>query len=223
MRSSKAQPIYDIELAWAAVAAADRVNGGKYINQNVYDAPEGSKFNKHIAYELLAAPEGITAEDREFGQKLQEHFQGLLLRRITGQLKSDFLNTIADLVAKEQVSKFDVACMAALPNTYRKDLERDAKTERQQSMSSTSEYLGGQGSRHSLVVEILDTIYSRNYNIYIVTATDGKNVIKFSTAKDPAAYPIGKQVNIKGSVKRCEENNRTGVKETWLTRVKISA
>lgn len=227
MRSSN---VYDIELAWAAVAAADRINGGKYFSQNsLFSSSDTSgvpledrQYNKTIAYDMLESPDLLTEEDRNFGGKLREHFQGLLLQRLTGNLRNSFLNNVADIVAKDQVNRYEIACMAVLPKTYRSDLEREAKTARQQAMFSTSEYLGEQGSRHSLAVEILDTIYSRKYNIYIVTATDGKSVVKFSTAKDPAAYPVGKRVNIKGSVKRCEENNRTGVKETWLTRVKFS-
>lgn len=221
MRTPKAQPLYDVKLAWAAVAAADRINGGKYINQNSYDAPVGSRFNKLIAYDLVENPENITEVDREQGQKMQDHFQGLLLRRLTGNLTNGFLSNIADIVSKEQVSRFDIACMAALPKTYRGNLEREAKMSREQGMVTTSDYLGQIGTKHRVAVEIMDLVYSRNYNIHIVTATDGKNIIKFSTAHDPARYPKGSKITIAGSVKRCQENNRTGVKETWLTRVKV--
>lgn len=220
--SKKPQPLYPIELAWAAVAAADRINGGKYFNQNSYDAPQGSRFNKLIAYDMVEDSSNITQADTEFGQKMHDHFQGLLLRRLTGKLNNGFLNGIADIVAKKEVGRFEIACMAALPKTYRSDIEREAKAEREQGMITTSDYLGTVGTKHRVSVEIMDLVYSRNYNIHIVTATDGKNIIKFSTAHDPARYPKGGKVVIAGSVKRCQENDRTGVKETWLTRVKVA-
>lgn len=215
------QPLFDIELAWAAVAGADRINGGNYLNQNTYPFPEGGKFNRAIAYDLLENPQLLTQEDKDQGARMHDHFKGLLMRKLMGPLTNGFLDNIADIVAKEQVSKFDVACMAALPKTYRKDLEREAKSAREQSMVATSNYLGQVGTKQRITVEIMDLVYSRNYNIHIVTATDGVNIVKFSTAHDPACYPKGQKVVIAGSIKRCQENDRTGVKETWLTRVKV--
>ena len=47
-RKATTVTMYDIDVAWAAVAAADRVNGGKYINQNSFDNKEGLQFNKVI-------------------------------------------------------------------------------------------------------------------------------------------------------------------------------
>jgi len=222
MRYNRApQPLYDIETAWAAVAAADRINGGKYINQNTYPMPVDSKFNKAIAYDMVESPHLLTAEDREQGINLSQHFQGLLFRKLTGKLDNGFLANIADIVGKKQVSKFDIACMAALPKTYRSDLERENKLAREQGMVATSEYLGQVGAKLRVIAEIMDLVYSRNYNIHIVTATDGKNIVKFSTAHDPALYAKGSTVVLAGSIKRCQENDRTGVKETWLTRVKV--
>jgi hypothetical protein len=212
--------MYDIEVAWAAVAAADRVNGGKYINQNSFPYPEGCKFNKAIAYDMCEAPHQLLVEDKELGVKLHEHFQGLLFKRLTGSLTNGFLNNIADVVSKKQVNRFDVACMSALVKTYRQDIEREKKLAREQDMASTSEYIGLVGAKKMVNVEIIDIIYSKNYNTHIITATDGTNMIKFMTSQDPALYVKGSNITIQGSIKRCAENDRTGVKETWLNRVK---
>lgn len=219
---TKVSPVlYDIDVAWAAVSAADRINGGKYINQNsFFDAPQGSRFNKAIAYDMCESPHLMLAEDRELGAKMHDHFQGLLFKRLTGSLTNGFLNTIADIVSKKQVSNYDVACMSALVKTYRQDIERENKLAREQSMVATSDYIGQVGSKKCVEVEIMDLVYSRNYNVHIITATDGVNIIKFMTAHDPALYAKGSKVTVTGSIKRCAENDRTGVKETWLTRVK---
>jgi len=212
--------MYDIDVAWAAVAAADRINGGKYINQNSFDNKEGLQFNKVIAYDMCEHPHQLLKEDHELGTKLHEHFQGLLFKRLTGGLTNGFLNTIADIVGKKQVTRYEVACMSALVKTYRGDIERENKLAREQSMVSTSEYLGLVGTKKTVTVEIMNVFYSKNYNIHVITATDGANIVKFSTAHDPINYPVGQTVTITGGIKRCVENDRTGVKETWLTRVK---
>jgi hypothetical protein len=162
----------------------------------------------------------MQAEDRELGAKMHDHFQGLLFKRLTGSLTNGFLNTVADIVSKKQVSRFDVACMSALVKIYRQDVERENKIAREQSMVATSNYIGQVGSKKCVEVEVMDLVYSKNYNVHIVTATDGTNVIKFMTAHDPELYVKGSKVAITGSIKRCAENDRTGVKETWLTRVK---
>lgn len=219
-RKSITVSMYDIDVAWAAVAAADRVNGGKYVNQNNFDSRAGLQFNKAIAYDMCEHPHQLMREDHELGAKLHEHFQGLLFKRLTGGLTNGFLNTIADIVSKKQVTRYDVACMSALVKTYRGDVERETKFEREQGMAATSDYLGMVGSKQQVSIEIMGVVYSKNYNIHIITATDGKNIVKFSTAHDPANYPVGQTVAITGSIKRCAENDRTGVKETWLTRVK---
>lgn len=219
-QNSRKQITYPIALAWAAVCAADRINGGQYVNTNTYPVPAGTKMNKLIAYELLENPGAISDEDRVQGQALSAHFAGLLFRTLKGPATNGFMDTITGIVAKEEVTKFDVACMAALPKTYKKDIKRETIIERQQKLVPTSDYIGTEASKHELDVEIIDSIWSRNYNIYIVTATDGTNAIKFSTAHDQTIFPVGEKIRIKGSVKRHCVNDRTGAKETWLTRVK---
>jgi hypothetical protein len=215
----KTQKVFDIDVAWAAVSAADRINEGKYINGNSLDAVP-AKFNKSIAHDMCENPHQLLAEDRLLGEKLQDHFQGLLFKRLTGKLTNGFLNTIADIVTKKQVTLFDLACMSSLVKTYRQDIERENKIAREQALFSTSDYLGLEGSKHQLTVEVTNTIYSRNYDIHIITATDGENLIKFSTGNSSVVFYQGEKTLIKGTVKRCEVDDRTGVKVTWLNRVK---
>lgn len=214
------QATYPISLAWAAVCAADRINNGEYFNTNSYSIPAGAKLNKFIAYELLENPGALVDADHEQGKQLAAHFAGLLFRTLKGPATNGFLDTIANIVAKETVTKFDVACMAALPRSHRKDIVRETINERQAALSATSQFIGNEASKHELDVEIIDSIYSKNYNIWIVTATDGTNTIKFSTAHDQTIFPVGEKIRIKGSVKRHTINDRNGAKETWLTRVK---
>ena len=218
--SSKSRQTFPIACAWAAVAAADRVNGGVYINSNTYPLPVGAKFNKDLAMSFCENPGAITDEDRAQGEKLAEHFSGLLFKSLSGPIANGFMATIANIVGMEYVGKYEVACMSALPKTYRKDLEREAKQEKKQSFFATSNFVGTEASKHELEVEIIDSFYSKKYNIFINTATDGVNIFKFSTAHGKDIFSSGEKIRIKGSVKRHDIDNYTGVKETWLTRVK---
>lgn len=217
--AQKTRQTFPITLAWAAVAAADRVNEGKYINQNTYPN-QGFKFNKDLAMGFCENPGAVTDEDRAMGEKLAQHFSGLLFKTLTGPITNGFMATIANIVSMESVGRYEVACMSALVKTYRSDLEREAKQEKKQAFVATSNFVGTEASKHELDVEIIDAFYSKNYNIFINTATDGVNIFKFSTAHGPDIFPVGAKIRIKGSVKRHDIDSRTGVKETWLTRVK---
>jgi hypothetical protein len=68
---------------------------------------------------------------------------------------------------------------------------------------------------------VLETFYSQKYNSLIVTAVRGSDIVKFFTSKDVAEFPKNQDITVKGSVKRTSVNDRTGGKETWLTRVKV--
>jgi hypothetical protein len=214
---------FPIALAWAAVAAADRVNAGQYVNDQTYFKPEETRkdSNKVLAFKFLENPDTITAADRVEGQKLADHFAGLLFRSLSGNIRSGFLEQIAKTVAMESVGRYEVACMAALPKTYRGDLEREAKNARMATLGAQSAYLGSEGDKLTLKVKVLETFYSQNYNSHIITAVSDSNIIKFFTTKSVENFPVNGDITVQGRVKRHSVNDRTSAKETWLTRVKI--
>jgi hypothetical protein len=218
--STSKKVTFPISLAWASICAADRINGGKYINQNTFPFPDGAKFNKDLAMSLCENPGALIDEDKEFGEKLAKHFSGLLFKTLSGPITNGFMATIANIIGMENVGKYEIACMSCLVQTYRKDLEREVKQEKKQAFIATSMFIGTEASKHELDIEIIDTFYSKNYNIFINTATDGANIIKFSTAHGATIFPAGEKIRIKGSVKRHDVDRFTGVNETWLTRVK---
>lgn len=211
---------FPISVAWAAIAGADRLNEGKYIN-TLYSNDPVFKLNKELALDFCISPFTLTDEDKEMGEKLASHFSGLLFKTLTGPIASGFMSTIANIVAMESVGKYEIACMACLVNVYRKDLVREQHKEKMELMSANSEYLGQEGSKQELVAEIVETFYSRKYESLIVTAIAGGNVVKFFTNKDKELFPLNGKVTLKGTVKRNSVNDRNGAKESWLTRVKV--
>ena len=100
-------------------------------------------------------------------------------------------------------------------------LKREENVERQQALAPVSEYIGAEGSRQTLKIRTLETFFSAKFNCHIVTAQSGTNLVKFFTAKDITDFAVGKEISIKGTVKRFAVNDRTGAKETWLNRVKV--
>jgi hypothetical protein len=218
--STSKKVTFPISLAWSAISAADRINEGKYVNQHTFPYPEGAKFNKDLAMSLCENPGALTDEDRAMGETLAKHFSGLLFKTLSGPITNGFMATIANIVGMETVGKYEIACMSCLVQTYRKDLEREVKQEKKQVFLATSDFVGTEASKHELDVEIIDTFYSKNYNIFINTATDGVNIFKFSSAHGATIFPLNEKIRIKGSVKRHDVDRFTGVKETWLTRVK---
>lgn len=218
--STSKKVTFPISLAWSAISAADRVNEGKYINQNTFPYPDGARFNKDLAMSFCENPGALMEEDEIMGKKLAAHFSGLLFKTLSGPITNGFMATIANIIGMESVGKYEVACLSTLPQTYRKDLEREVKQEKKQTFLATSNFVGTEASKHELELEIIDTFYSKNYNIFINTATDGSNIFKFSTAHGATIFPLNEKIRIKGSVKRHDVDKFTGVKETWLTRVK---
>ena len=218
--STSKKVTFPISLAWASICAADRINEGKYINQNTIPFPTGARYSKELAMSFCENPGALMDEDKLFGEQLAKHFSGLLFKTLSGPITNGFMATIANIVGMENVGKYEIACMSCLVQTYRKDLEREVKQEKKQAFMATSMFIGSEASKHELDLEIIDTFYSKNYNIFINTATDGVNIFKFSTAHGKDIFPANEKIRIKGSVKRHDVDQFTGVKETWLTRVK---
>lgn len=221
---------YPISLVWAAVAAADRVNAGQYVNDQTFFRPDEVRkdTNKSIAHRFIEAPDTLTDADREEGQKLADHFAGLLFRALKGPAVTantlstqGFLDSVAKIVAMETVGRFEVACMAALPKTYRADIEREAKTARMAALGADSQFIGTEAQRVNLPIKVLETFFSQNYNCHIITAVAGTNIVKFFTAKDVAQFPVNGDIVVQGRVKRHSINNKTDAKETWLSHVKV--
>jgi hypothetical protein len=211
---------FPISLVWAAIAGADRINEGKYIN-TLYSGDPVFKLNKDLALDFCISPFTLTDEDKAMGEKLAAHFSGLLFKTLTGPIANGFMSTIANIVGMENVGKYEIACMACLVNVYRKDLVREQHKEKMDTLSLKSEYLGMEGSKQEITAEIVETFYSRKYESLIVTAIAGNNVVKFFTSKDKELFPLNGLVSLKGTVKRNSINDRNGAKESWLTRVKV--
>lgn len=218
MRASK-KNIHPIDLAWAAVAGADRINSGNFYGPNSIGIPAESKFNKTVAISLLHNTETLTEEDHKFGEELKAHFAGLLFKVLSGNMKNDFLSSVSDIIGKELVSDADMAYIAPLARSYRNDIEKEKKLDREMELASTSKFIGTIGSRVQLKIRLINSVYIMNYSFYVYTATDGENLIKFSSPHGVDKFRPGVDLIVKGSVKSHLADRR--VNETWLNRVSV--
>ena len=88
--SRKGEPMIDIMTAWSLVAMADRVNKQKYIKED----SDKQKSNRNlITLSLKHGKPAVTKKDEQFGVKLAEHFEYLILNSLMGKL-NEFDNRI---------------------------------------------------------------------------------------------------------------------------------
>lgn len=205
--------------AWAAVAYADRIQGGEYLGSNSL-VKEGQRRNKEIALEALDNLDLITEADREQADLLESHFQGLLMKKLTVAL-NDFENTILKIIQKDDITvNYDLAVMSSLPASMRREVVRKAKTETITMAGANSEHQGSVKDKITLPIKILSIFHSKNYPGVIVTCQSGANLYKFFSGNIDA-WTEGAEVTVQGTVKDHRVDSRTGSKETWLNRVKV--
>ncbi len=214
------QPQYAVELVWAAVSAADRVNGGEYVKSGtvVADRPE-LKSNRELAMQFIASPETITDEDRKFGEEIAGHFRGTLFGMLGKGVMNDFMTTVGKITTMTEVGNYEIAVMSSLPSVYRRSVVREQRQEELTQSTTNSNFIGSVGTRLNTLVRVYERFFSERYQSFIVTAVSDGNVIKFFTSKD--AFTPQAEFKIKGTVKSHSVNNRNGVKETWLNRVQV--
>lgn len=207
--------------AWAAVACADRIQGGEYLGSNSF-VKEGQRRNKEIALEAIENPSLITDADREQAEALEQHFQGLMMLKLTTAL-SDFQNTVLNIIQKDAVTlNYDLAVMASLPAAMRRDDARKATREQVEMAGANSQHQGSVKDKITLPIKILSIFHSRNYPGVIVTAQSGTDLFKFFSTKTED-WVKDAEVTVQGTVKDHRVDGRTGTKETWLNRVKVKA
>jgi hypothetical protein len=202
---------------FAASVAADQTNGG-YRKFEETDAETGAilKTNKTLIHQLLSANTQFDTDVIEQGRLIRQHFQCLLFDQMAGELK-DFLATALRVSTKETFASndwLDLAVIAALPSTYRRDLVRREAEEQRNQLRETSKPYGQPGDRVQAEVEIMQCNWSHKWSMWTVNATLNGNLLFFFFNKQ---LSVGSRVQLTGTVK-LHRDDRT----TQLNRVKIS-
>lgn len=205
---------FNADDVWGAAVAAQRINGA-YVKLSMIsesDPAINKQSNRQIIEALLADPFTITDEDREQGKKVRAFFQAFTFKILQGKQLSEFNNT-AMLIANRDVitSVYDVAVIASLPSCYERGVERQTVEHRVN--FATGGFIGKEGDKVKVEIEVIKCVYSHSYNVFFVTGITKNDQPVFFSFKNKV--PIGDTMNIAGTVKAHRDNI------TQLNRVKV--
>lgn len=217
-----------IDQAWALVAMADRINDGRYVKFVEYKNPAGGDISNEILYRpnrdlirdsLVSGEPAITEADRVRGQAMAEHFQGLALTALGGDI-SDFDRKIFALIQRNEIgAESGMAFIACLGSRFGRELAREQVVETINRIGATSRYQGTIGQAFTARVRVVAKFAARSFDGSVVRATDGTNLYFWTSSRMVMEWPDG-EFTIKGAVKAhgMDQNQQ---QETRLTRVKI--
>lgn len=224
----RTEKMIPIEQAWALVAMADRINDGRYIKFVDYARQEDGRFTDEILYrpnrdlirDSLALGEPVVTDaDRERGSAMADHFQGLALKALGGEL-GDFDRRIFALIQRDEIgAESGMAFIACLGSRFSREVAREQVNEVIGQIGVTSRYQGTIGANFTTRVRVLAKFGARSFDGSVVRATDGTNLFFWTSSRMVNEWPDG-EFTIKGAVKAhgMDQNQQ---QETRLTRVKI--
>lgn len=164
-----------------------------------------------------------TQNDENIAKEICDYLEGLSIKALTGELQG-YEKSLYNLYEEsDKVSSYDFGLIASIPashirNSNQEKIELDIiKT------CSNSNWLADKGTKVKTKVEVLNHIFSRNYNAHIYTCrTPENNLVCFWSQKDTKEIGSpGDTITITGKVKRQAISRfYDGVKETSLNYVK---
>jgi hypothetical protein len=210
------RPTYNVADVFAAACAAFRINGS-YIKQDEVTFHENGGHtvdkiaNKTLVHQFLKGAFDLRDEDREMGEKVRQHCNGLSFKIITGKTLSEFEQAMLTIADKETTdSNYDIAVVASLPASYERAqarIQQDARLREHHGTLSDAV-----GSKVELDIEVVRCNYSNNWDTHFVTAIVDEAVVFFASRNK---LELGSKLRIKGKVKDHKEDR------TQLSHVKF--
>lgn len=207
---------------WASACAAQRINGS-YLKEYVYEWDEVNQINKivlrknrDVMMEFLQDPTHLTVDDVEAGEELRRWLQNdLTFRALKGKLTEFDTATQKCLAVTDRFytvsNRYELAVVASLPSIMAKSKSREATQDRLE--ETTGELIGSVGDKIQLNVEVIRTVFSKNWNVNFATAVTADNRAVFFSHKKPLT--VGHFITIRGTVKAHKDG------QTQLNRVSI--
>lgn len=209
---------------WAAACAAQRINDGyfkeyvyEHISENLAEPPAIVKRkNRDVMMEFLQDPTHLTVDDVEAGEELRRWLQNdLTFRALKSNLTEFDTATQKCLAVQDRFytvsNRYELAVVASLPNIMAKSKAREATHDRL--AETTGELIGSIGDKVQLNVEVIRTVFSKNWNVNFATAVTADNRAVFFSHKKPLT--VGHFITIRGTVKAHKDG------QTQLNRVSI--
>ena len=213
------RPVYNIADVFAAAAAAYRINGEYLKTDDVTHHDDGEEYsftvnrvaNKTLVHQFLQGKFELRDEDREMGEKVRLHCNGLSFKIITGKTLSDFEQAMITIADKETTdSNYDIAVVASLPATYERAQVRIQQDARLREKSGILD--NAVGTKVELDIEVVRCNYSNTWETFYVTAIVDNAVVFFAFRNK---IELGSKIRIKAKIKSHKEDR------TQLSHVKI--
>jgi hypothetical protein len=211
--------------AWTLVAMADRINGGAYVKFPEFDQDTGKvsiRPNREIIKDQISLGlVNITEADRNFATLMHDHFQGIAFKALSEKLNG-FDQKILNFITHEEVDAgLGMAYLACMAVRYRREIEKDTKSDLFLKLGSTSTHQATIGHHLRLKVFVIAKYEGRAFPGSVVRATDGTNLYFWSSSKTVDMWPDHpEEFEIIGVVK-AHGTDRDNRPETRLTRVKL--
>lgn len=224
-RMNRRQQITQQE-AWALVAYADRINGRQYIKFPQFDQDTGEvsvRPNRVLIKDQLDNElVDVTEVDRDFGEKMYQHFQGLAFAALGGNKFNDYDQKIMNLISKETMSAgLSMVYLAPMAARYRREIEREEKNEILDQIGATSQHQGTIGSPFTGKMVIVAKFAGKLFPGSVVKATDGNNLYFWTSSKTVDEWPKSPNTFAVSATVKAHGRSREGHAETRLTRVKL--
>lgn len=211
--------------AWALVAMADRINNARYVKFAEMDQGTGNvtvRPNREIIKDQISLGlVNITSSDREFGARMETHFQGLAFTALSQSL-GDFDQKILNFITQNEVdANMGMAYLACMAVRYRREVEKEYRADTLLKVGNSSTWQGTAGERVELKVSVLSKFAGKVFAGSVVRATDGVNLYFWTSSQPVDMWPDSPEsFDISGVVK-AHGTDRDSYQETRLTRVKI--
>lgn len=214
--------IFSVDDAWAAAAAAQRVNG-EYVKDTQYRHVEETgetilvkHTNRAVMLQFALNPHTLLSEDRAQGQLCREFLQkDLTFRAIKNQLNGFDLSVQRVLAIEDQFDsrrhKLEFAVLACLPASVARATARQAVED--QLAFAAGGLIGKIGDKITTNVQVLTSTYSKNFGIFWIKGVTEKDEPVLFSHKE--SYDPNTWLTVRGSVKAHRDNL------TQLTRVKV--
>lgn len=194
--------------------------GNKSIMRYVLNLENKRQYADEIAIEKLNPV--VTEQDTELAQEICDYVEGLAMKVLSDELVGYEANIYK--VYENGVETYDFGLIASVPSSYQRTIKRENLEYNILKECSSSDYIAEPGTKIESDLEILNHIFSRNYNAHIYTAkTPENNLVTFWSQKGKDEIGnVGDVIKVKAKVKRvCESRFYDGVKETQLNYVKL--
>jgi len=214
VRSKKVTRIWPTMDVVAAACAAQRINGA-YIKAFPFQLGDENprKTNRELVYSFLEDTTNITDIDRQQAEDIKTFYKGYTFKVLSGSYLSDFdRNTMKMLEEEFTPEGYNVAVLASVPSNYLKAKKRDEADRR--ARFAQGGHIGNVGDKVDMDVEVLKSVYSKNWNTYYISAINSQDQAVFFAYKQEIT--AGTLLHIKGTVKRHRDD---GV--TQLNRVRV--